>query len=112
MKIVGNTVEAGSADPVMTGHEPSHHRVETRHAWVRLAVGDGVRRAALGLAIGLALALAAGSAMSGILIDVSPRDPVTFAGVTAVLAIVSWAGLWIPARRAARVDPVQALAAE
>ena len=79
---------------------------------VSMVVGDGARRAALGLVIGLALALASGNAMSGILIDVSPRDPVTFAGVTAVLAVVSWAGLWIPARRAARVDPVQALAAE
>jgi putative ABC transport system permease protein len=79
---------------------------------VSMVVGDGVRRAALGLAIGVALALAAGSAMSSILIGVSPQDPLTFAGVTAILAAVSWAGLWIPARRASRVDPIRALAAE
>ena len=69
-------------------------------------------KAGLGLAIGVALAFASGSAMSSILIGVSPRDPLTFVGVTVVLAVVSWAGLWVPARRASRVDPVQALAAE
>jgi putative ABC transport system permease protein len=79
---------------------------------VAMVVGDGVRRAALGLVLGIGLALAAGSAMSSILIGVSPRDPLTFIGVTTVLAAVSWAGLWIPARRASRVDPVEALAAE
>jgi predicted permease len=79
---------------------------------VSMVVSDGVRRAALGLAIGVALALAMGDAMSGILIEVSPRDPFTFISVTTVLAAVSWAGVWIPARRAARVDPVRALASE
>jgi predicted permease len=79
---------------------------------VSMVVSNGAKRAALGLGIGVVLALAMGSAMSGILIDVSPRDPLTFVGVTTVLAAVSWAGLWIPARRAARVDPVRALASE
>ena len=83
-----------------------------RHDVVSMVVSDGVRRAALGLAIGVVLALALGNAMSGILIDVSPRDPFTFVGVTTVLAAVSWAGVWLPARRAARVDPVRALASE
>lgn len=79
---------------------------------VSMVVGDGARRAVLGLSIGLVLALATGRAMSSILVGVSPRDPLTFIGVTSVLAVVSWAGLWIPARRASRVDPVRALAAE
>ena len=50
--------------------------------------------------------------MSGILIGVSPRDPMTFGVVTAVLAAVSFVGLYLPARKVSRVDPVRALAAE
>jgi predicted permease len=83
-----------------------------RNDVVSMVVGDGARRAVLGLFVGLGLALAAGRAMSGILVGVSPRDPVTLVGVVAVLGVVSLFGLWIPARRAARVDPVRALAAE
>jgi predicted permease len=79
---------------------------------VAMVVGEGARRAVLGLMLGLGLALAAGTAMSGILVGVSPRDPATFAGVVTVLGVVSLLGLWIPARRAARVDPVRALAAD
>jgi ABC-type antimicrobial peptide transport system permease subunit len=46
------------------------------------------------------------------MIGVSPRDPGTFAAVTAALAVVSLLGLYLPARRAARVDPVRALGAD
>jgi ABC-type antimicrobial peptide transport system permease subunit len=66
----------------------------------------------LGLAIGLGLALLMGRAISGVLVGVSPRDPAIFAGVVVTLAVVSVLGLYLPARRAARVDPVRALAAE
>jgi predicted permease len=79
---------------------------------VTMVVGDGARRAAMGLLLGIVLAVGAGRAMSGILIGVSPHDPATFVGVTGVLAVVSWLGLWIPARRASRVDPMEALAAD
>jgi putative ABC transport system permease protein len=79
---------------------------------VSMVVREGARRAVLGLALGLGLALATGSAMAGILVGVSPRDPLTFVGVTAVLGAVSWFGLWIPARRASNVDPVEALIAD
>jgi predicted permease len=79
---------------------------------VRMVVLQGARRSALGLVIGLALAVALGGAMSGILIGVSPRDPLTFGVVTVVLAGVSFLGLYLPARRVSRVDPVRALAAE
>jgi ABC-type antimicrobial peptide transport system permease subunit len=47
-----------------------------------------------------------------ILVDVDPRDPATFLGVTVILAVISLLGLYVPARRASRVDPVRALAAE
>jgi predicted permease len=79
---------------------------------VRMVVVQGARRAVLGLAIGLGLALLMGRAISGVLVGVSPRDPAIFAGVIVTLAVVSVLGLYLPARRAARVDPVRALAAE
>ena len=50
--------------------------------------------------------------MSGILVGVGPRDPLTFSVVTFALAGVSLLGLYLPAKRAARVDPVRALRAE
>ena len=79
---------------------------------VGLVVRQGIRRTVLGLVIGLGLAIGLGGAMSGVLVGVSPRDPVTFGAVIVVLAAVSFAGLYIPARRVSRVDPVQALSAE
>lgn len=76
---------------------------------VGIVVRQGVRRTVLGLVIGLGLALSMGGALSGVLVDVSPRDPVVFVTVCAVLLLVSWLGLYLPARRLSRVDPVQAL---
>jgi putative ABC transport system permease protein len=75
-------------------------------------VRQGALKAALGLILGLALAFAMGGALSSILVGVSPADPATFVSVTIVLATVSLMGLWLPARRVARVDPVRALASE
>jgi hypothetical protein len=48
-------------------------------------------------------------AMAGLLVGVSPTDPLTFGAATAVLTISAVAGCYVPARRAARVDPIQAL---
>jgi ABC-type antimicrobial peptide transport system permease subunit len=79
---------------------------------VRMVVSQGANRAALGLLIGLGLAFALGGAMSGILVGVSPTDPVTFWTVAFVLATVSFVGLYLPAQRVAPTDPVQALSAE
>jgi len=79
---------------------------------IRMVVWEGARRALFGLLIGLAAAAFVGGAMSQILIGVSPRDPAIFATVVLVLASVSLLGLYVPARRAAQVDPVQALASE
>lgn len=79
---------------------------------VRMVVRQGARRAVLGLGIGLALAAFVGGAMSSILIGVHPRDPFIFSSVVAVLLTVSFLGLWIPARRAAQVDPMRVLTAE
>jgi ABC-type antimicrobial peptide transport system permease subunit len=63
----------------------------------------------IGLAIGLGCALALTRFLSAELVDVSPADPLSLAGASAVLAIAAFVGSLIPARRATRVDPVVAL---
>jgi len=63
----------------------------------------------VGVAIGLAGALSAGTLLQGFLVGTAPRDPLTLACICALLAIVALAAAFFPARRAARVDPVVAL---
>ncbi|HMV49148.1 MAG TPA: ABC transporter permease, partial [Blastocatellia bacterium] len=79
-------------------------------AW--LVVGQGIKLVALGLALGLAGAWAATRVLRGILYGVSVTDPLTFAGIALLLLAVALVACWIPARRAARVDPLAALRAE
>jgi predicted permease len=77
-----------------------------------MIVGQGMRLTAIGLAVGLVLALGAfGSigAMRSLLPGISPLDPLTFIAVPAVLAAIALVASWIPARRAGRVDPLVAL---
>ena len=62
-----------------------------------------------GLAAGLLLAAVASSAASAFLRGVPPRDPLTYAAVSALLGAIALAATWIPARRAARIDPIRAL---
>jgi putative ABC transport system permease protein len=63
----------------------------------------------VGLAIGLVSALGAGRLMSGMLYGISAADPLTFAAIALVLLAVALWACWVPARRAARVDPLVAL---
>jgi putative ABC transport system permease protein len=77
-----------------------------------LVFGHGARLAAAGLAIGLALALASGKLLQGLLFGVTARDPLILAGVTIAIAIATLAACYIPVRRAVRVDPMVALRAE
>jgi len=79
---------------------------------LRLVVRQGLRLVTLGLALGLMAALIATRLMKKLLFEVSATDPVTFAGVAALLALVALLACWIPARRATRVDPMVALRAE
>lgn len=76
---------------------------------VRMMVRQGLTTAAGGLAVGLAAALAFTRFLRGMLYEVGPADPWTYAGVCVLLAVVVWAACWIPARRAASVDPIAAL---
>jgi putative ABC transport system permease protein len=79
---------------------------------VRMMVRHGLLVAAVGLGAGLAAAFALTRLIRGMLYEVGPADPWTFAGVCAVLAAAVWAACWIPARRAAAVDPMVALRVE
>lgn len=76
---------------------------------LRLLLGRGAKQLALGMVLGLAAALAACRLMAKLLFQVSPYDPVTFTVVALILGTVGLAATWIPARRAARLDPVKAL---
>ena len=70
---------------------------------------QGLRLAGVGLAAGLALALAATRLMSKVLFGVSPTDPLTFASIMTILAVVALLACYLPARRATKVDPMVAL---
>jgi predicted permease len=76
---------------------------------LRLVLGEGVRLAAAGVALGLVGALALTRAVSSLLYRVDPRDPLTFAVLAAALTAVALVACYLPARRAARVDPICAL---
>jgi ABC-type antimicrobial peptide transport system permease subunit len=65
-----------------------------------------------GAALGIVLALYVARLIAAFLYDVSPRDPAAMAVATAALLSVALAASWLPARRAARVDPVTALRTE
>ncbi len=80
-----------------------------RGAVLGMVVAHGARLAAAGGALGLAGALALTRLMSSLLVDVSAVDPATFAGISLLLAGVTLLASWIPARRAARLDPLAAL---
>ena len=75
----------------------------------RIVVQHGFQLIAAGLMAGFLLSWAATRAMIKLLYGVRAMDPATFAGVAALLAVIALAACWIPARRAARVDPIVAL---
>jgi putative ABC transport system permease protein len=77
-----------------------------------LVVGESLTLAGIGLGLGLAGAWAAGRALRGLLYGVAAADAATFAGTAALLLAVAFAAAYVPARRAMRIDPINALRVE
>jgi hypothetical protein len=84
----------------------------SRQAIYRLVLRQGLGVAAIGLAVGLVLALGVTRALGGFLFHIQPLDPTAFALAMAGLAIVGLVAAWWPARRAARVDPMLTMRGE
>lgn len=76
---------------------------------LRLVLGHGAKMTLIGVGIGIAVALGLTRLMANIIFGVSAHDPLTFAGVAVVLVTVALAACYVPARRAMRVDPINAL---
>jgi len=83
---------------------------------LRMVTRQGAAQLAIGLALGVSVALAAGFAggagLRTMLFNVSPFDPLVYAAVVGLLALVAFVATLVPARRATRVDPMIALRAE
>jgi putative ABC transport system permease protein len=77
-----------------------------------LVVGRGLTLTAIGLVLGAAGVAAAGRSLSAFLFDVPPYDPIVLAAAGLVLVSSVLAACWVPARRAARIDPAMLLRAE
>jgi putative ABC transport system permease protein len=76
---------------------------------VSLIVGQGMKLLAIGIGLGVVIALLLTRLMSGLLFGVTAGDPVTFSGVVLFLAAIAALACYLPARRAARMDPMVAL---
>jgi ABC-type antimicrobial peptide transport system permease subunit len=76
---------------------------------VRLIVGQAGRATAVGAVAGLAGAVLLSRFLRTLLFGVAPTDPTTLAGAVALLVVLALLAAWVPARRAARLDPVAAL---
>jgi putative ABC transport system permease protein len=79
---------------------------------VGLMLRRGAAMVGVGLAAGAALAVVFARLLESLLYGIEPTDPLTFVGVIGAVTLVAAAAIWLPARRAARIDPLQALKAE
>ena len=78
----------------------------------RLVVGDALRLATIGLMAGLGGAIAAGRVLEKLLFGVTETDPLTLGLTSALLMLVAFLASYVPARRAMRIDPMEALRIE
>jgi len=78
----------------------------------RMVVGSAMSLVGAGLVLGILLALASSRIMEGLLVGLEPTDPSAYVVASSILAVVALAASWIPARRASRIDPVEALRTE
>ena len=76
-----------------------------------MVIREGIILAAVGISVGLVVALLATQALANLLFGISARDPLTFIAGPLVLAVVAAIASWVPARRATRVSPIEALRA-
>jgi len=79
---------------------------------LRLVLGQGLRTIVAGVVIGIIGSIALTRTLSSLLFGISSTDPVTYGAVIALLAAAALLACWIPARRAAKVDPLVALRTE
>ena len=78
---------------------------------LRMVLGEGGILLGAGLVLGVAGAWLAAGVIRGLLFGIAPHDPATFAGVAVMMALIGLAACWIPAQRAARIDPAVAMRA-
>ena len=81
----------------------------TRQQVVRLVVGDGVKLGLIGLALGIGGGLAVTTTLAALLYGVAPHDLATYAGAAAIIFVAAALASWLPARRASRIPPTEAL---
>ena len=84
----------------------------TRASVLRMVLGQGLRLTLVGVSVGLAIALAAGRALTSLLFGVGSADPLTMAGVIGFIGAVALVACYLPGYSATRVDPMVALRAE
>jgi putative ABC transport system permease protein len=77
-----------------------------------MVIGEGMRLAGVGIAIGIASSLGLTRLLADFLFGVKPWDPLVFTLVPVILGAVAFLAVWLPARRATRIDPVIALRSE
>jgi ABC-type antimicrobial peptide transport system permease subunit len=85
---------------------------EQRGTLTALFVRQGLWLTGIGIACGLVVAFVTMRLMSSLLFDVSPVDPITYIVITASVTVTAYLACYLPSRRAATVDPVNALRAE
>jgi len=76
---------------------------------VRMVLWQGMLPVSLGILSGIVMTIACGALIRSLLYEVSPADPVSLCGVVGLLMVVAALACWIPARRASRIDPMEAL---